>query len=128
MQTARSERGFLSFSAMVELSAVAVVFFLALKLLPSYVGNFQLQDAVENLAQRASYSEITEREIRDAVISRAGDFGVELHGRQIAVRKRGNTVDIAIQYEVQVDLIWRRVELRFEPSAGDADRALSTRR
>lgn len=128
MQTVRSERGFLSFSAMVALLAVATVIFLALKLLPSYVANFQLQDAVENLSRRASYSEMTEREIRDAVVSRAGDFGIALDSRQVAVRKRSDTVDIAIQYEVQVDLIWRRVELRFEPSAGDPDRALSTRR
>ena len=121
MQTVRSERGFLSFSAIVALVVVAAVIFLALKLLPPYISDYQLRDAVVNIARRGGYSNATERDIRDEVIDRAGDFGIELDDRQVAVRKRDNSVDIAVEYAVQVDLLEWNVELRFEPSAGDAD-------
>ncbi len=127
MQKVRSERGFLSFSTIVALLVVAAVIFLALKLLPPYVSNFQLQDAVENIARRGGYSNATEKDIRDEVIARAGDFGIELDDRQVAVRKRDNSVDIAVEYAVQVDLVERKVELRFEPSAGNPEFAVPRR-
>ncbi len=121
MQRVRSERGFISFSAIIALLVTAVVIFLALKLLPPYISDYQLQDAVVNIARRGAYSNATERDIRDEVIDRAGDFGIELDDRQVAVRKRGNSVDIAVEYAVQVDLVERKVELRFEPSAGNSE-------
>ena len=108
-----------SLSLLLALLFLAALIFLALRLLPPYSSNSQLQDAVENLANRATYSQMSESEIRREVIASAREFGIQLENRQVAVQKSRASVDIAVQYVVQVDLGMRQVELRFAPSAGN---------
>ena len=93
--------------------------FLGLKLLPPLITNYQLQDAVESLARTATYSPMTEADIRKNLIQRARDAGVVLEERQVFVRKARGSVDIEVQYAVPVDLLVRQVELSFKPSAGN---------
>ena len=119
MSVRRSERGFLSFTAILGLLFVVVMIFLAFKLLPHYINNYQLQDEIENLARTATYSVATESEIRKAIQSRANELGLRLEDRQITVRKGRGTVDIAVHYEVPVDLLARQVVLTFDPGAGN---------
>ena len=119
-QTGCPERGFISFSVLFALLFLAALIFLAVRLSPPYLSNYRLQDAVENLAGRATYSQqMSESDIHREVIARARAFGIQLENRQVAVRKTRASVDIAVQYEVQVDLGVRQVVLRFEPSAGN---------
>jgi len=68
-QTGHSKRGFLSLSLLFALLFIAALIFLALRLIPPYSSNSQLQDAVENLASRATYSQMPESEIRRAVFA-----------------------------------------------------------
>ncbi len=119
MQTTRSERGFLSLSAIVSLLVLASLIFLAFKLLPPYINNYQLQDAIENVARQATYSPMTEQQIRDTVLDEAQEQGIELEPSQVAVRKGRGTVDIVVRYSVLVNLVAREVELSFEPAAGN---------
>ncbi len=125
MQRIRSERGSLSLSLLFSLLFLAALIFLAVRLFPPYLGNYRLQDAVENLASRATYSRMLESDIRREIIGRAREFGIQLENRQVAVRKTRASVDIAVQYMVQVDLGVREVELRFEPSAGNRNLMVS---
>ena len=104
---------------LLSLLFLAFLIFLALRLLPPYNSNSKLQDAVENLASRATYSQMSESEIRRDVIASARANGIRLQRSQVAVRKTRASVDITVQYAVQVDLGMRRVELRFAPSAGN---------
>ncbi len=126
MQKVRSERGSLSLSLLFSLLFLAALIFLAVRLFPPYFSNYRLQDAVENLAVRATYSQqISELDIRREVIGRARTFGIQLEDRQVAVQKTRASVDITVQYVVQVDLGVRQVELRFEPSAGNRNLVVS---
>ncbi len=126
MQTVRSERGFLSLSVLFALLFLAALIFLAVRLFPPYLSDYRLQDAVENIAGRASYSQqMSESDIRREVIDRAYAFGIQLEDRQVAVQKTRASVDITVQYVVQVDLGVRQVELRFEPSAGNRNLVVS---
>jgi len=119
-QTGCPERGFISFSVLFALLFLAALIFLAVRLSPPYLSNYRLQDAVENIAGRATYSQqMSESDIHREVIARARAFGIQLENRQVAVRKTRASVDIVVQYEVQVDLGVRQVVLRFEPSAGN---------
>ena len=125
-QTGCPERGFISFSVLFALLFLAALIFLAVRLSPPYLSNYRLQDAVENIAGRATYSQqMSESDIHREVIARARAFGIQLENRQVAVRKTRASVDIVVQYEVQVDLGVRQVVLRFEPSAGNRNLMLS---
>ena len=119
MSTAHSERGFLSLSGILGLLVLAAVIFLAIRLLPPYITNYQLQDEIETLARTATYSPVSETEVRKDLLSRARSLGIQLDENQVVVRKGVGTVDIAVRYEVPVNLIARRVVLKFEPGAGN---------
>ena len=119
MSTAHSERGFLSLSGILGLLVLVAVIFLAIRLLPPYITNYQLQDEIETLARAATYSPASETDVRKDLLSRARSLGIQLDENQVVVRKGVGTVDIAVRYEVPVNLIARRVVLKFEPGAGN---------
>ena len=118
----RSERGGGSFSVILGLVTIAAVVLLAIRLLPPYIANYQFQDYIDNTARTATYSPITEADLKKEIMGRGRELGIPLEDRQVAVQKvRGRSVNIAITYEVPVDLIARQVVLPFAPSAGNTN-------
>ena len=57
----RSERGGGSFSMILGLVTIAAVVVLAIRLLPPYIANYQLQDYLDNTARTATYSPLPKR-------------------------------------------------------------------
>jgi len=115
----RGQRGFISFSAILGLAIVVAVVFSAIRLLPPYIANYQFQDSIDNIARTATYSQITERDLRNQVMKQATDLGIQLDDRRVTVQKDRSTVNIQISYEVPVDLVARQVVLKFAPTAGN---------
>ena len=115
----RCERGFVSFSVILGLAILAAVIFSAIKLLPPYIAAYRFQDAIDNLARSATYSTVTEADLRRDVMRQARDVGIQLQEKQVVVQKDRTTVNIAISYEVPVDLLARQVVLKFAPAAGN---------
>lgn len=116
---AGSERGFLTVPGIFMLLVLGAIVFVAYKLVPPYVDNYQLQDEIETIARTATYNRMTEAEIRNQVLREAQDLGIPLEERQVAVQKAGNTVNIAAEYVVPVDLLVRQLDLQFAPYAGN---------
>ena len=114
-----SEQGFLSISAILSLLFVGALIFLAFKLLPPYINNYQFQDELENMVRTATYSPVSEQDIRQTVMKQAREMGIVLDDRQVVVQKAKSSVDISVQYEITVDLMVREVVLSFQPSAGN---------
>ena len=120
MPANRSERGFLSFSALFGLVFVAALIFVSIKLLPPYISNYQFQDYIDTLARTATYTPITEADLRKEIIKEARGYGIPLDYRQVAVQKvTGTSVSIVVHYEVPVDLLARQVVLKFDAAAGN---------
>jgi len=115
----RRQAGFMTFSGLLLLAVVAAILFSAFKLLPPYIDNYRLQDSLETVARTATYSKMSEDEIRKQVMGEARQLGVPLDERNIRVQRSGVTVNIAVQYTVKVDLLVRQVDLEFAPSAGN---------
>ena len=119
MRASRSERGAFSFSVVVSVFVFATLVFLAFKLLPPFIDNYQFQDSITNLARTATYAQVTETDLRKTIMKEAQELGIPLQDKQVAVQKMGGTVNISVRYAVEVDLIARRVVLDFQPSAGN---------
>ncbi|MBI1955208.1 MAG: DUF4845 domain-containing protein [Acidobacteria bacterium] len=119
MPVNRSERGFFSFSAILGLLFLAALLFLAWKLLPPYINNYQLQSEIENLSRTATYNRTSESDIRNAILDRASELGIELDQRQVIVQKSVGAVNIAVHYEIPVNLLVREYVLTFDPAAGN---------
>ena len=120
MRASRSERGAFTLSTIISLLVFAALVFLAFKLLPPFIDNYQFQDSITNLARTATYSQLmTETEIRKTIMKEAQELGIPLKDKQMAVEKMGGSVNISVRYAVEVDLIARKVVLDFQPSAGN---------
>src|SRR5882724_377562 len=100
MTSGRLERGAISFSGVVSLLVLGGGIFLGLKLLPPYISNYQLEDSINKMAVAASYSPMSEDEIRRGVLSRANGYGIELAPSAVAVAKGRDSVTITLHYTV----------------------------
>jgi cell division protein FtsL len=106
------------FKALLSLALLAAVIFIAIKTLPAYVNNYQLQDHIRQLAIQLSVrtTPATPEEVRDEVIGFAQDHGITLTADNVKVTI-ARRVSINLDYTVPVDLIVYTLRLHFTPSA-----------
>jgi cell division protein FtsL len=114
----RSEEASGRFKALLSLAFLAAVIFVAIKTLPAYVDNFQLQDHIRQLAIHLSVRNkpITPDEVRDEVVAFAQDHGIPLSADDVKVTI-SSRVTISADYTVPVDLKVYTLKLHFTPSA-----------
>jgi cell division protein FtsL len=114
----RAEEASGRFKALLSLAFLAAIIFIAIKTLPAYVNNFQLQDHIRQLSIQLSVRSkpVTPDEIRDEVIAFAQDHGVPLAADNVKVTI-STRVSISLDYTVPVDLMVYTLGLHFTPSA-----------
>jgi hypothetical protein len=118
-KSTNGQQGFLTFTGVLMLLVVGAMIFSAFKLLPPYIRNYQLQDSVNNIARTSTYSTAGEDSIRKEVLKAAHDAGVTLDPSQVRVGRSRESVDIAVDYSVTVDMMVKPVTMHFTPSAGN---------
>ena len=114
----RSEEASGRFKALLSLAFLAAIIFVAIKTLPAYVNNFELQDHIQRLSTQLAVrtKPITPDAIRNEVVAFAQDHGVPLTADNIKVTI-ASRVSISVDYTVAVDLMVYTLELHFTPSA-----------
>ena len=119
MRSRSNQQGFLTFTGVLMLVIVAAMIFAAFKLMPPYISNYQLQDSINNIARTATYSTVSEDQIRQEVLKAAHESSVQLDPSQVRIGRSRESVDISIDYSITVDMIVQPVTLHFTPSAGN---------
>ena len=106
------------FGAMFYLACLAALIFLAIKILPAYVNNYQLEDHIRQLSIQlaARGRAVTAEEVRDEVVAYAGEHGIALTADNVRVVISSH-VAIDVDYTVPVDLKVYTLKLHFTPSA-----------
>ena len=114
----RSEEASGRFKALLSLAFLAAIIFAAIKPLPAYVNNFQLQDHIRQLSVQLAVrtKPVTPDEIRDEVVAFAQDHGVPLTADNVKVTI-ASRVSISVDYTMPVDLMVYTLKLHFTPSA-----------
>lgn len=112
----RSDSGAGTGKALFALLVVAAVAFVAIKTIPVYVHNYELQDFIRDLAIRATVEHSNADAIRDAVLAQARELDLPVTRDDVKVTP-GNRVTIDINYKVPVDLKVYTLVLHFTPSA-----------
>ena len=114
----RSEAASGRFKALLSLAFLAAIIFVAIKTIPAYVNNFELQDHVRQLSVELAVraKPVTPDEIRDEVVAFAQDHGVPLTADNVKVTI-ASRVSISLDYTVPVDLMVYTLKLHFTPSA-----------
>jgi hypothetical protein len=109
-----------TFKALFALTVLGVVAFVAIKTIPPYVGNYELQDHIRQIAIQAAARTrpITPDEIRNEVIAFAQEQGLPVTAENVKVTIT-TKVNIDLDYMVPVDLKVYTMMLHFTPSAED---------
>ena len=117
---ARGQIGGMSISGVFVVLVLAAMLFAAFKLLPPYIDNYRLQDALESIARSSTYNaRITPEDIRGQVMSEIREIGIPIEENQVEVQRTGISVNIAVRYTIPVDLLVHQMVLNFEPVAGN---------
>jgi hypothetical protein len=115
MQHTASGRGYpkLIFTLLV-LGAVGYV---AVKTVPIYVHNYELQDFIRQLAIRATVDRNPAEAIQNDVLSQAEELDLPIMRSDVKVTVNSYGVTIELDYTVPVDLKFYTWVLHFTPSA-----------
>jgi hypothetical protein len=114
----RTEEGSGRIKAFLPLAFLAAIIFVAIKTLPAYVNNFQLQDHIRRLSIELAVRNrsVAPEEVRDEVVVFAQDHGIPLAADNVKVTI-SHRVTISVDYTVPVDLMVYTFRLHFTPSA-----------
>ena len=98
-------------------AVIVLAIFLAFKLVPPYVSEYQLQDKMQEQARFGIVNRYSEEQVRDNVFKVAQDLELPIKREDIKVSVSLATVKIALEYTVPVDLLFYSTELHFSPSS-----------
>jgi cell division protein FtsL len=113
----RTQRGAGKLKTVIYLAILLAAIFAAVKILPSYVADYQLSDKMQELARFAVVNRYTEDQIRDNVYRAMQDLGIPAKREDIKIISSQAAVKISLDYRVPVDLIVYQMELHFTPSS-----------
>jgi hypothetical protein len=100
--------------AILGLAIVVAFFYVAWRVVPPYMNDYEFQDSVAQIAHEATFNyQRTEQDVRDAVAKKAAEFGIPLSGDQIKVSRNGPEVIITGDYTIHIDLPVHPLDLRF---------------
>jgi hypothetical protein len=127
-------------AAILGLAVLVLAGFAAWRIAAAYVANAELQSdmkdlAVQNPARTGLREPDTEEELRNAVLDRAREYGIQLAPEQVVVQReltpgqmsaRGPTpatlkILLAADYEARVNLIVTSLIIHFSPSSSHSE-------
>ncbi len=114
----RSERGGGNVKLVFALLILGTVAFVAIKVIPVYVNNYELNDDIRQLAIQATVDRSSAEGVQNKVLGYAKDLGLPIKREDVTVRV-GTEVTIDIDYKVPIDLKVYTLELHFTPSAAN---------
>ena len=113
-----SQRGEGKFKAIVFTVILVIGIFLAFKLVPPYVAEYQLQDKMQEMARFGIVNRYSEEQIRDNMFKVVQDLdiqGVKREDIKVAVTQA--MVKVSLEYTVPVDLLVYSTDIHFSPSS-----------
>ncbi len=113
----RSERGEGKLKAIIFTAVLVFAIYAAVKIVPSYVANYQLSDKMQEQARFAVVNRYTEEQIRDNIFRVVQDLDIPVKREAIKVVATNAVVKISLEYIVPVDLLVYHTELHFSPSS-----------
>ena len=91
--------------------------FVAYKILPAYVAEYQLADKMQEQARFAVVNRYPEEQIRDSIFKVVKDLEIPVKREDIKIEATQDVVRIACDYTVPVDLLVYQLNLHFTPSS-----------
>lgn len=116
----RSDTGSGTAKAIFALAFLGIVAFVAVKTLPPYINNYDLQDHIRQVAitYAARGRNINAADIKNDIITFCQDKGMPVEAKDVTVTI-SSRVTIEVDYTVPVDLKVYTLQLHFTPATED---------
>jgi hypothetical protein len=112
-----SERGAGQLKTVLVVAIIALIIYSAIKIVPSYVNNYQLADKMEEQARFAVVNRYTEEQVRDNIFKVCQELEIPAKKEDIKVVSNNAVVKISLQYIVPVDVLTFHLDLHFAPTS-----------
>jgi len=113
----RPERGEGKAKAIIVTAIILFVIYAAIKIVPAYVKEYELQDKMQEQARFAVVNRYPEEKVREIIFKEVQDLELPVKREEIKIVANAGVVRIAMDYTVPVDLIVYRFDLHFTPSS-----------
>ncbi len=112
------ERGGARLKAIFWLLLLAAGGYVAFKLVPIYLANYQLQDKLQAVARFATVNHRTDDELREVIFREIQDRDIPAKRENIKILENSpRRVSVSVDYSVDVDLKVHQLHLQFNPAA-----------
>jgi len=114
-----AQRGGSKLNTLITLAILGAMGFVAVKIVPVYVANYEFQDSIESESRfaLAGYPKKSVDDIRDDVFKKIQDLGIPAKEDDIQVTVDNSDVDIGLSYSVPINLQVYQFTLQFHPHA-----------
>jgi hypothetical protein len=114
-----AQRGGSKLNTLITIVILGALAFMAVKIVPVYVNNFEFQDSIENESRfaLAGYPKKSADDIRDDVFKKVQELGIPAKEEDIQVTVDQSSVDIGLDYSVPINLSVYQFTLQFHPHA-----------
>jgi len=117
----RDERGEGRLKAIIYTAILIIGVFVAIKLVPLYVTQYQLKDKMEEQARFAVVNRYTDDQIRDNIFRVIQDLDIPARREDIKVANTNHGIAISVDYTVPVDLLVYKTDINFSSSSEGRD-------
>jgi hypothetical protein len=112
-----SQRGGGTIKAILWTAILIYGAFVAYKILPAYVAEYQLADKMQEQARFSVVNRYSEEQVRDNIFKVVKDLEIPVKREEIKVVSNQDVVKISMDYTVPVDLLVYQLNLHFTPSS-----------
>ncbi|HEY2109675.1 MAG TPA: hypothetical protein VGH17_07220 [Candidatus Acidoferrales bacterium] len=112
-----SQRGGSGVKLFLLLALLGSMIFAGVKILPIYVNNYQMQDAIESEARFAIGNRLGAKDIRDNVWKKVKEIGIPADQDNLKITANPGAILISLDYSVPVDLLVYKFTLDFHDHA-----------
>jgi hypothetical protein len=117
----RSERGEGRLKALIYLAILILSIYVAFKLVPAYVAEYELKDKITEQARFAVVNRYSDDQIKDNIFRTIQDLDIPATRDDVKVQATNHGLEITVSYTVPVDLLVYKTDLNFSPSSEGRD-------
>jgi hypothetical protein len=117
----RGERGEGRLKAVLYFAFLIAGVYVAFKLVPVYVADYQLKDKMSEQARFAVVNRYTEDQIKDNIYRTIQDLDIPARREDVKVENTNHGIMITVSYTVPVDFLVYKTDLNFTPSSEGRD-------
>lgn len=117
----RPQRGEGRLKAIIYFGILIAAVFVAVKVVPVYVAEYQLKDKITEQARFAVVNRLTEDQIKDSIFRTIQDLDIPAKRDDVKVANTNRGIQISVSYTVPVDFLVYQTDINFSPSSEGVD-------